>query len=77
MAQGNQNKGINVLFPAYTLFDIGVYIYTQKTYGRATFSGGLQLDSLFFKERGRPRPGVDRVSPKLCFAVKCITPSTL
>ena len=45
MAQGNQNKGINVLIPEYTLFDIGAYIYTQKTYGKATFSGGLRLDS--------------------------------
>lgn len=45
MQQANQNKGIEVLIPEYSLFDIGGYIYTQKTAGKATFSGGLRLDN--------------------------------
>ncbi len=55
MTQSNRNKGVEVLIPEYTMFDIGAYIYTQKTFGKATFSGGLrvdtrQLDSEQFKE---------------------------
>lgn len=55
MSQENKNKGIEVLIPEYALFDIGTYIYSQKTLGKYTFSGGLRydyrtLDSKYFKE---------------------------
>ncbi|HEX2609226.1 MAG TPA: TonB-dependent receptor [Flavisolibacter sp.] len=45
MAQSNQNRGLEFLIPAYNLFDIGAFIYAQKTAGRATFSGGLRVDN--------------------------------
>jgi iron complex outermembrane receptor protein len=45
MQQGNQNKGIEVLIPEYDMFDIGGFVYTQKTIGKATLSGGLRLDN--------------------------------
>lgn len=45
MAQGNQNKGEEVLIPEYNLFDAGVFFYTQKTLEKATFSGGVRYDN--------------------------------
>lgn len=45
MQQGNQNKGVEVLIPEYDLFDIGGFVYSQKTLGKATFSGGIRFDS--------------------------------
>ena len=52
MAQNNANKGVEVLIPEYNLFDIGGYVYTQKTISKATISGGLRYDnrSLHAKE---------------------------
>lgn len=52
MAQSNMNKGLEVLIPEYDLFDIGGYIYTQKTIDRITLSGGVRYDyrSLHSKE---------------------------
>lgn len=45
MAQKNQNKGVEVLIPEYNLFDIGGYIYTQKTIDKVTLSGGIRYDN--------------------------------
>jgi iron complex outermembrane receptor protein len=42
--QTNQNKGVEVLIPEYSLFDIGGFIYTQKTIKKLTLSGGLRFD---------------------------------
>jgi iron complex outermembrane receptor protein len=45
MQQRNQNKGIEFLIPEYKLFDIGGYVYSQKTIGKSTLSGGLRFDN--------------------------------
>lgn len=45
MQQGNQNKGIEVLIPEYDLFDVGAFIYSQKTLGKSTLSGGIRFDN--------------------------------
>ncbi|MBL7698746.1 MAG: TonB-dependent receptor [Chitinophagaceae bacterium] len=45
MRQSNANKGIETLIPEYSLFDIGGFVYSQKTAGKATFSGGLRYDN--------------------------------
>ncbi len=45
MQQDNQNKGMEVLIPEYNLFDVGGFIYSQKTKGKATFSGGVRFDN--------------------------------
>ena len=60
MFQNNKNRGPEVLIPEYSLFDIGTFIYTQKTFGKASFSGGLRydyrdLDSKEFVEGNVPR----------------------
>jgi iron complex outermembrane recepter protein len=45
MAQGNRNKGVEVLIPEYDLFDIGGFVYSQKTIGKSTVSGGVRYDN--------------------------------
>lgn len=45
MRQTNQNKGEEVLIPAYQLFDAGLFIYTQRFMKSITWSGGLRLDN--------------------------------
>jgi iron complex outermembrane receptor protein len=51
MQQGNQNKGVEVLIPEYDLFDIGGFIYSQKTLGKATFSGGIRFDNRWLNSK--------------------------
>ncbi|MGZ3938127.1 MAG: TonB-dependent receptor [Flavisolibacter sp.] len=45
MQQANQNGGVEVLIPEYDLFDIGTFVYSQKTIGKTTLSGGLRFDN--------------------------------
>jgi iron complex outermembrane receptor protein len=45
MQQQNTNKGIEQLIPDYSLFDIGGYVYTQKTINKVTLSGGARYDT--------------------------------
>lgn len=44
MKQNNQNKAEEVLIPEYNLFDVGTFVYTQKTTGKTTLSGGIRWD---------------------------------
>lgn len=55
MVQNNTNRGVEVLIPEYSLWDIGGFVYTRKTWDKITLSGGLRadnrsLDSKFFEE---------------------------
>jgi iron complex outermembrane receptor protein len=45
MGQTNNNKGVEVLIPEYSLFDIGGFIYTQKTWKKINLSGGIRFDN--------------------------------
>ncbi len=45
MQQNNLNKGEEQLIPDYSLFDVGVFGYTQKTIQNITISGGLRFDN--------------------------------
>ena len=45
MSQFNENKGVEVLIPAYNLIDIGAFLYTQKRFDKLTLSGGLRFDN--------------------------------
>ena len=44
MKQNNRNKADEVLIPEYDLFDMGTFIYTQKTIAKTTLSGGIRWD---------------------------------
>lgn len=45
MQQHNTNKGIEQLIPGYSLFDFGIYTFTQKTIDKLTISGGVRFDN--------------------------------
>ncbi|MFT3681675.1 MAG: TonB-dependent receptor [Ferruginibacter sp.] len=45
MNQQNTNKGVEQLIPDYTLNDIGGFVYSEKTFSKVTFSGGLRFDN--------------------------------
>ncbi|MBX2932563.1 MAG: TonB-dependent receptor [Chitinophagaceae bacterium] len=45
MWQTNKNKGEEFLIPDYSLFDIGVFVFTQKTLDKLTLAGGLRFDN--------------------------------
>jgi iron complex outermembrane receptor protein len=45
MYQTNANKGKESLIPEYNLFDAGGFVYTQRFYKKATFSGGVRFDN--------------------------------
>ncbi|MFA5619284.1 MAG: TonB-dependent receptor [Weeksellaceae bacterium] len=45
MYQNNKNKGLEFLIPDNNLFDIGGFIYTQKTFGDFVLAGGLRFDN--------------------------------
>ncbi len=45
MQQSNENKGTEVLIPEYSLFDAGLFIYTQRFFKKATISGGIRFDN--------------------------------
>ncbi len=45
MRQNNENKGIEVLIPEYSIFDIGGFVYVQRLFKKATLSGGLRFDN--------------------------------
>ncbi len=44
MRQTNTNKGLEVLIPNYTSFDIGGFYYTQYRTPKTQWSGGLRVD---------------------------------
>ncbi len=52
MQQTNKNKGIEVLIPEYSLFDIGGFIYMQKRMDKLTVSGGLRFDNRSIDSKG-------------------------
>ena len=45
MKQQNTNRGAEQLIPDYDLFDIGGYVYTQKSFNKITISGGARYDT--------------------------------
>ncbi|HEX2684430.1 MAG TPA: TonB-dependent receptor, partial [Ferruginibacter sp.] len=45
MQQKNKNKGVEQLIPDYRIFDMGLYVFTQKTIKKLTLSGGLRFDN--------------------------------
>jgi len=51
MEQSNTNKGLEFLIPAYHLFDIGGFVFTQKTFNKLTFAGGLRFDNRSIKTK--------------------------
>ncbi len=51
MYQDNNNKGVEVLIPEYSLVDAGVFIYTQKKIDKFSLSGGIRFDNRYIDSR--------------------------
>lgn len=51
MYQTNENKAEEVLIPAYNLFDIGGFVFTQYHKDKLTFSGGLREDNRYINSQ--------------------------
>jgi iron complex outermembrane recepter protein len=48
MYQYNKNKGLEFIIPEYSLFDVGGFIFTQKTFNqKLTLAGGIRYDNRF------------------------------
>ncbi len=69
MQQTNANLGEEFLIPAYRLFDVGVFGYTQKTMNKLTIAGGVRFDNrnintseLYLDEDGIPVESPDNNS---------------
>lgn len=45
MYQYNKNKGLEFIIPEYNLFDVGGFIFTQKTFQKLTIAGGIRYDN--------------------------------
>jgi iron complex outermembrane recepter protein len=46
MAQSNTNRGLEFLIPAYKLFDIGAFLFSQKTFNdKLIVAAGLRFDN--------------------------------
>jgi iron complex outermembrane receptor protein len=45
MQQNNYNRGLEFLIPEYSLFDVGGFVFTQKTFNKITLAGGLRFDN--------------------------------
>ena len=43
--QTNKNEGEESIIPDYNLFDVGLFLYSQKGFNKATLSGGLRFDN--------------------------------
>ncbi|MBK8722746.1 MAG: TonB-dependent receptor [Saprospiraceae bacterium] len=45
MYQTNRNSGLEFLIPAYQLWDIGGFLFTQKTFDKLTIASGIRWDN--------------------------------
>lgn len=44
MYQTNMNKGEEAIIPDYSLFDAGVFVFSQRYFKKGTLSGGIRFD---------------------------------
>ena len=63
MQQSNNNRGEEVLIPGYSLFDLGAFLYVQRFFSRATFSGGLRIDTRSLQADPLDEGGIWRFPP--------------
>lgn len=52
MEQRNVIAGSEFLIPAYSLFDVGAFVFTQRNLDKITFSGGIRVDNRHINSKG-------------------------
>jgi iron complex outermembrane recepter protein len=52
MFQSNENKAEEVLIPEYDLFDLGGFVYAQRSFRKTTLSGGVRFDHRSVDSKG-------------------------
>lgn len=52
MRQTNANRGEEVIIPAYSLFDVGAFVFMQKFFAKSTLTGGLRFDNRSIDSKG-------------------------
>jgi iron complex outermembrane receptor protein len=60
MQQANTNRGAELLIPDYSLFDAGLFVYTQRIYTKTTWSGGLRVDARSLDSRAHQEGGLTK-----------------
>jgi len=45
LVQSNHNRGNEFLIPDYNMWDVGGFVYTQKSFDRFTLAGGFRMDN--------------------------------
>lgn len=67
MWQSNTNRGEEFMIPAYRLFDVGAFVFTQRTFlDKFTLAGGIRYDNrymnseeLYLDDEGNPVSSTD------------------
>ncbi len=53
MRQSNENKGVEVLIPEYALFDVGGFLFSQKSFSsKLIVAGGIRYDQRILTSQG-------------------------
>src|SRR6476469_1369977 len=63
MVQGNKNGGAEALIPDYQSYDIGGFVFAQKTLQKATLSGGVRYDNRTVQADALLQDGALKFSP--------------
>src|SRR5699024_1497987 len=49
--QNNENKGEEFLIPDYNLWDVGGFLFTEKTFDDFSIAGGIRFDNRFLNSK--------------------------
>ncbi|HEU4902454.1 MAG TPA: TonB-dependent receptor [Flavisolibacter sp.] len=63
MQQSNRNRGEETIIPAYSLFDIGAFVFTQRFFDKTTLTGGLRFDNRFIDSKELLEGGTTKFAP--------------
>lgn len=63
MQQSNRNRGEETIIPAYSLFDIGAFVFTQRFFDKTTLTGGLRFDNRSIDSKELLEGGTTKFAP--------------
>ena len=63
MQQSNENKGLEVLIPAYSLFDVGGFLFSQRSLStKLIIAGGIRYDHRILTSKGLILDNIEKFS---------------